>query len=243
MVEDRFNSSSKDSASLGCGMAAKKIKGGQEPFDPFDPDLVTGIFDTLVHTSIKDLNCLELLKHQAFRDRNLSLSTCEPYYPNAHAILDIAFRYIDVKVCQSYRSNGSSDETSQLAEKDRLFDVLMTRFEVSAPFKNGIRQVHENFFSDPTFAILRRAQGVASMRIMLDLCGINLHQRPACELQIHLISIVYMKIARVWLQDESDDMTLTMAALDQAIERYITKILNPRKITLDNICAVLKDVR
>jgi AcrR family transcriptional regulator len=105
------------------------------------------------------------------------------------------------------------------SQRERLFDVLMTRFETIAPYRAGLRRIAE---SPPVGGDLARAM-LASQRWMLAAAGISADGVTGAARTAGLAS-VYAGVARVWLEDDDPGLSRTMAALDRRLRRGETWI-------------------
>lgn len=134
-------------------------------------------------------------------------------FPSRQAILTALSRRTDLDVLRAVDAEAPEGEP-----RDRLFDVLMRRFDVLQPHRAGLRAVARATCRDP-LALLCGAAGLRrSMSAMLEAAGI-----PATGLAGLLrakgLVAVYLAAFRAWLGDESEDRAHTMAALDRALRR------------------------
>ena len=74
------------------------------------------------------------------------------------------------------QDNGElADETP----RERLFDVLMRRLEVMAPYREGLREVTAWLRREPAAALAMNRVVMSSMRFMLESAGSKRRARPA----------------------------------------------------------------
>lgn len=101
--------------------------------------------------------------------------------------------------------------------RDRLFDVLMRRFEQLKPHRTALKAILRDSIGHPSVA--RAVPGLLrSMSWMLAAAGINAsgcRGRLACR----LAAALYISIWPVFLRDESADLGTTMAALDRRLRQ------------------------
>lgn len=108
--------------------------------------------------------------------------------------------------------------TAEDGVRDRLFDLLMRRFDALDPYKDGVRSVLADVPRDP-FAMARLApDGPASLAWYLEAAGVGA-DGPGGMLRAHGLAAVWLAALRVWVRDESSDLAPTMKALDQALAR------------------------
>ena len=102
--------------------------------------------------------------------------------------------------------------------RDRLFDLLMRRFDALQAQRAGILAVMRALPFDPCTAILLAAATRRSMRWMLQTAGASTTGLTG-ELRVKGTLAVWLWAMRAWERDESEDLTATMAALDTALSR------------------------
>jgi AcrR family transcriptional regulator len=138
------------------------------------------------------------------------------HFRSKSAIL-AAFRHrVDVETLA-----GAGEEGDR--PRDRLFDTLMRRFEVLAPYKEGLRAIARDSAADPLAALAQGPDLVRSMAWMLEASGIRSDGWRGTP-RAHLLAGIYLSAMRVWLADDSPDMVKTMAALDRRLrdcERWL----------------------
>ena len=147
------------------------------------------------------------------QEAGMSLADLHASFPSKEAILAGFARMIDDAVLSGAEA-PAEDETI----KDRLFDVLMRRFDAMKPYKDGIAAILRGGAGGP-FAIacgLQRLQ--RSMAWSLEAAGVN-SSGPAGQLKAKGLGAVYLSTLRVWLRDETEDSSRTMAALDRGLTR------------------------
>ncbi|PCJ60349.1 MAG: TetR family transcriptional regulator [Rhodospirillaceae bacterium] len=144
---------------------------------------------------------------------NVSLSELYKNYLSKESILDRFMRAIDEEVLR-----GLDEEDAEETPRDRLFDILMRRFDALAPYKKGIAAVLKDVICDPTALGLGACRYFLSMTWMLEGAGIStagLHGM----LRVKGLSILYFAVLQVWLDDSAEDQGKTMAALDRWLKR------------------------
>lgn len=99
--------------------------------------------------------------------------------------------------------------------RDRLFDVLMRRFEALQPHRAGIVAVVRGGVDPVRSAALLPALG-RSMAWMLTAAGLEA-DGIAGRLRVAGLTVVYANAFRVWLDDDGADLGKTMAALDRGL--------------------------
>jgi AcrR family transcriptional regulator len=131
--------------------------------------------------------------------------------PSKHAILAAFQRRIDRAALA-----GPAPE-SDASARDRLFDILMRRFDALQPHRPALRAILRDSLGDP--ATLFAAPGLLrSMRWMLEASGVSTAGWRG-RLRVHALAGLYLAVLRVFLEDDSPDLARTMAALDRRLRR------------------------
>ena len=148
-------------------------------------------------------------------EAGLSLADLHARYTSKEALLDGFVRHIDRIVLTG--AQRSDDEDSSY--RDRLFDILMQRFDALNPYKDGIRAVVRDAGSGGVTEILcGGCRLLRSMRWMLEAAGIGTAGWLG-GLRVKGLAVVFAATVQVWLRDDSEDMAKTMAALDRNLKR------------------------
>jgi AcrR family transcriptional regulator len=133
------------------------------------------------------------------------------------AILCGFFRRIDETVLAA-PPEGEPDERP----RDRVFDLLMRRFDALQPHRAALDVLARELPTDPLAALAAGAGLLRSMRWMLEAAGISAEGLGGA-VAVKLTAAAYLATLRAWRRDESPDLAPTMAALDRrlrGIERW-----------------------
>lgn len=116
-------------------------------------------------------------------------------------------------------------ELADEVPRDRLFDVLMRRFEILAPHKDALRRIAADLKSSPVDHLALAGSGMRSMQWMMAGAGV---ETPGLKglVQINALGCLYMSVFRTWLDDDDPGLARTMAALDQGLRRGETWLKN-----------------
>lgn len=104
--------------------------------------------------------------------------------------------------------------------RERLFDLIMRRFDALEPYKDGLTRAF-NDARDPLTLAAMLPDLALSMRWVLDAAGVRV-DGPFGPLRIAALAAAYGMVVRAWLKDDSPDLGTTMAALDKALDRLET---------------------
>lgn len=145
-------------------------------------------------------------------DAGVSLVDAYDTFPTRLSLLSGLLARTDRRVLE----DGPADPDDN--PRDRLFDIVMRRFDALAADRDGVIAIIHALPGDPLTA-LQLAPGFAtSLSWMLEAARL-----PAAgligSLQVKGLGIVYLATLRTWLDDDSIDMAKTMAALDRNLQR------------------------
>ncbi|MGH6816247.1 MAG: TetR/AcrR family transcriptional regulator [Hyphomicrobiaceae bacterium] len=104
--------------------------------------------------------------------------------------------------------------TGEQAPRDRLFEVVMSRFDVLGPYKTALHSIGRSGSLDPQ--LLRSL--LASQQWMLEAAGIG-SEGVGGSLKAAGLAAVYASVFRTWLEDDDPGLARTMAALDRRLRR------------------------
>ena len=113
--------------------------------------------------------------------------------------------------------------------RDRLFDLLMRRFDALQPYKSALDVLRREFPGDPVTALCAGSTLLRSMRWMLEAADVPTNGIRG-TLAVRLAAAAYLSTMRVWHRDDSTDLGRTMAALDARLRR-IERIFVPARGT------------
>jgi ubiquinone biosynthesis protein COQ9 len=104
------------------------------------------------------------------------------------------------------------------AGRDRLFDVLMTRFEVMAPYKPALRRILADLRYSPGQSLAQFGAASRSIYWMLAAAGLDA-EGPRGAVRIPGVMGIYARAFDTWLEDDDPGMARTMATLDSRLRR------------------------
>ena len=119
---------------------------------------------------------------------------------------------VDARVAESVQLDPES------TERDRLFDVMMERFDVMSDDRDALFSILDTLYCDLPQTFMFFPHVKVSMDRMLGLAGIDT-QGPCGTLKSVGLFGVYLYTLRSWKNDKSIDLSKTMAALDRALEQ------------------------
>jgi hypothetical protein len=102
--------------------------------------------------------------------------------------------------------------------RERLFDLLMRRFDALQTHRAGVLALLRGLPADPPTALLLGAATAKSMGWMLQAAGVKTSGLSGMLATEGLVA-VWLYALNAWQRDDSADLSTTMAALDRALTR------------------------
>ena len=184
---------------------ARKPRAEDAPADPV-PAIIAATLQLAAEKPWSEIPLAEIAAASG-----LSLIELYRLFPSKLAILDALARRTDAAVLAA---PADADD----APRDRLFDVLMRRFDALLPYRDGLKRIARDLGRLQLEALPAGLALPRSMGWMLEAAGI-----PAAglrgALRSRVLGVAYLAAFRVFLEDDSADLTRTMAALDRALRR------------------------
>lgn len=156
---------------------------------------------------------------------DLGLADLYRLYPDKVALVGAFMARIDAAVLAGTARQADPDETA----RDRLFDVMMRRYDVLKPYRAASAAIRRAATRDPLLAFALGPSLRRSMAAMLEAAGLPSDGLAGAVRQNGLLAIHYA-VSRVFDRDDTVDLSKTMAALDgrlktaerwsQLFERY-----------------------
>jgi len=172
---------------------------------------------------------LSLIAQQGWRRLSLAAIAAEAdvpiltlyrAFPSKPAILCGFSRRIDEAVLATPLDSDAMDADER--PRDRVFDLLMRRFDALHPYRAALEVLGRELPTDPIAALCAGAGLLRSIGWMLEAAGISTVGLGGI-FAVKLTAAAYLATSRVWLRDDSPDLAPTMAALDRrlrGIERW-----------------------
>ena len=153
-------------------------------------------------------------------EAGLALDRMRALYPSRAALLDAFARSIDQAVLAGGPVEGAS------SARERLFEVMMRRFDALRPHRRAVRAIAAA--GDPCAMLAGAARLHASMGWMLEAAAIS-SSGLGGSMRSAALAAIHLDLLRLWLNDDSDDMASTMAALDRRLARAEALMLSCRR--------------
>lgn len=149
-------------------------------------------------------------------ETGLSLDEIQTVFPKKSDILRAFIKRVDDNTFTDYAAD-EGDST-----RERLFDLMMRRFDEFNHHKDAMKEIVQYAWCRPKTLCSRGCSLYCSMRKLLETAGVNVSGFHGMA-RAQALSLIFLSTFRIWLKDNSDDMSKTMARLDKrlgAAERF-----------------------
>jgi AcrR family transcriptional regulator len=143
----------------------------------------------------------------------ITLTTLRAAYNGRAEILADFTRRIDERVLSSLDPDMANE-----SPRERLFDILFSRFEALAPHRQAIRNLGKAASRDALLALELNRIVATSMRWMLAAAGISATGTRGI-LRAQGLAVIWARVMRVWLDDDDPGLARTMAELDRRLRQ------------------------
>ena len=171
----------------------------------FDQALIGAAFQRAAEVGWTRLTIVD-----AARAAGLSLAEARVRFPGKLALLRRFGAMLDEAALAAAPAEGPP--------RDRLFDLLMSRFDAMKAHRSGLRALLRHLPGDPALVVALSCATRRSMRWMLQAAGISTAGLRG-ELRVRGLVAVWLWALRAFERDATDDLAPTMAALDKALQR------------------------
>jgi AcrR family transcriptional regulator len=149
---------------------------------------------------------------QDIADRaEMDLGALRQRVANKLDILKLFLRRLDANVLGEDAGFGPEETV-----RDRLFDLLMRRFDALTPYRPALRAILQDVGRDPAALLCLAPQGMTALGWYLEAAGTSADGLRGA-MRIKGLSVIWLHCLRIWEKDDSDDLAKTMKALDKAL--------------------------
>lgn len=145
-------------------------------------------------------------------EAGIVLADAREYFDDRSDILAAYGRMLDRKMVENFHS------TEDMSCRDKIFDLVMERFDIVNENRAAILSILSGFRGDPKEAVLSFPHLGRSMCRTLEAASIETNGVFGA-LKVTGLTGIYLYTLRTWKDDESPDMSKTMATLDQALDK------------------------
>lgn len=170
----------------------------------FDRALIAAFFDLAARKGWRTASV-----PAAARDAGLELARARARFAGRCAVL---LRF------GSLADQAALEGVSDSPPRDALFDCVMRRIDVLQSHRAGVIALLQALPFDPPMALLLASSSLRSMGWLLQGAGIESRGLKG-TLRAKGLLAVWLWTVRAWQRDLSEDLSATMAALDQALDR------------------------
>ncbi len=164
--------------------------------------------DLAARTGWRDLTMRDIAQASG-----VALAQLHEVYRSKDALLDAFVRRIDEIVL----AGDSADLIGEPA-KDRLFDIMMRRFDALSPHKEAVCSIVRASSCDLSTGVTSLCRMMSSMRWMLEAAGID-SSGMIGRMRAKGLALIYLDVLRAWMKDDSEDMAATMSLLDKRLSQ------------------------
>ncbi len=132
-------------------------------------------------------------------------------YGDFYGLLDAISEQATLTALKEADAAGGSQ-----AIRDRLFEVLMARLDALQEHRPGIKALLPEQARDPLLAAWFAVKAPRQMARIAAAAGVRTHGLRGL-LRVQGLTFLYLRVARIWLDDETEDLAKTLKALDQAL--------------------------
>ena len=187
------------------------------------------LFDHFVRTVLekgwRDLSCADIAA-----EAGVDIKTAFGEYRNRYSYVSELVRRIDIAMLDAYDSD-MQDEPA----RERLFDVMMARFEAMQAHRDVIVALTKAARCDPKLSLHLMALSRLTADWFLDVARISPAGVSGMVRSKGALA-AYARAFGVWLKDDSEDLAKTMASLDKTLKRGEKALRRAEKFA----CGVMK---
>lgn len=156
----------------------------------------------------RDLSLPEIAEHAG-----VSIGAAVLTLPSRTHILRALIERVDTHVFASLDSDPLDGTT-----KDKLFDLLMRRFDALHGHQAAMASITSDLTRDPLSSACLGGRFLKSMALTLQAAGAS-SEGCVGHIRAKALGLVQLNATRAWLKDESEGMEQTMSALDKGLQQ------------------------
>jgi AcrR family transcriptional regulator len=162
---------------------------------------------------ISERNFVEVTLRDVASAADIGLADLYRLYPDKVALAAAFMARIDAAVLAGTARQADPEETA----RDRLFDVMMRRYDALKPYRAALRSIRRAGRRDPLLALALGPALRRSMAAMLEAAALPSDGLSGAVRQNGLLAIHHAAV-RVFERDDTVDLSKTMAALDSRLK-------------------------
>lgn len=147
---------------------------------------------------------------------NVTLADLRGEFGSTFDMVSAFMRETDKKVLSGGEQLKLDPELADQSARDRLFEVLMRRFEALSPYREAVRSLYRSARTNPQLAMGLNKLAVRSQQWMLSSAGVG-SSGLIGGMRAQALAGFFAKAMKTWLDDEDPGLARTMAALDREL--------------------------
>jgi AcrR family transcriptional regulator len=147
------------------------------------------------------------------QEAGVALADLYRHVPDRVALLQAFTQRVDLAMLAQVPDFGPEE-----TRRDRLFDVLMMRLELSAPNRAAQRAAQKDLRHAPGDGLRLTSVLLNSMRWVAEVAGIPVDGFAGAA-RLRALLTIYISVLYVWMEDEDPGLAKTMAALDRRLRQ------------------------
>jgi AcrR family transcriptional regulator len=147
---------------------------------------------------------------------NVSLADLRGEFGSTFDMVSAFMRETDRRVLAGGEQLPLDPELADQSARDRLFEVLMRRFEILAPYREAVRSLYRSARTNPQLALGLNKLAVRSQQWMLSAADIG-SSGMIGGMRAQALAGFFARAMQTWLDDEDPGFARTMAALDRQL--------------------------
>ncbi|PKP81763.1 MAG: hypothetical protein CVT79_08375 [Alphaproteobacteria bacterium HGW-Alphaproteobacteria-18] len=186
--------------------------------------------DTVIEAAL--LAALELAAEKPWSDITLAEIAAKAGLP-LQDFHGISGREDIVEAMDGYfdRAMSADGVPEDVSGRERLFDVIMKRFEAMEPYRPGLRELMKFREASLTHVLRLPVHRHASAAWALASAGLDDDSGAPASLKRIVVAFVIASTERAWRREKSADFALTMAALDKGLRHAEDRLGQLRRFT------------
>ena len=161
------------------------------------------------------LAAVQAWEHCSVRDiaqeAGVSIAEFYDHFEERSDIVTAYIRRIDRAVLSHF-----SEPDYEANPRDRLFDILMERFDQVGDDREGLLSIVSSHRTDPKQVLISLPLLAESMTKMLEAANLSTSGFRGAA-RVAGLSAGFAWVVRTWAEDDSEDLSKTMAALDKVL--------------------------
>ncbi|CAN0405546.1 unnamed protein product, partial [Discosporangium mesarthrocarpum] len=142
-----------------------------------------------------------------------SLARVYELFPSKNALLNAFIRRTDQAVLAGHDFDDASEPV-----RERILDVLMRRLDALAPHKAAVVSITRDLGMDPAALLCSGPAFMKSMAWSLEAAGVGISGLMGLA-RIKGLAAIYLGALRIWMRDDTQDQSVTMAYIDKNLKR------------------------